>query len=126
METTDALFQKAQTFLRSAAVLLELEDFDSCASRAYFAMFYAAQAALIRANAPNYGRTGVRSAFENVFVEGGYLPDRASTALHKAAELQEVADYAHHYAVDQENAEWVLAEAEAFVNSVAQLDLSAA
>ena len=117
-ETTDVLLHKAQTYLRSAAVLLELEDYDSCASRAYFAMFYAAQALLLKEHGQMPEDQGIRSAFYSAFVETGVLPEQAGAALDRGYELQERGDYSHRFAVSQQDAERVLQEAEAFVNSL--------
>ena len=120
-ERIDALLKKAQKYLRSAAVLLELEDFDSTASRAYFAMFYAAQAALLQHRAEMPPRQGIRTTFVDVYVTNGPLPDRAADVLQRAAELQEVGDFAYDFAVAGGDAESILAEAEAFVNSLERL-----
>lgn len=118
MNEAASLLKKAQKYLQSAAVLLELEDFDSCASRSYFAMFYAAQAALLHVGDAIPATQGIRSAFVTRFVESGQFPARAAKALNEAAEYQEVGDYSHDFAIRRENAEHVLQEAEAFVNSV--------
>lgn len=117
----DVLLRKAQKFLRSAAVLLEMEDYDSCASRAYFAMFYTVQALLLSTGGNLPTRQGIRSTFTQAFVTTGRLPARAEEALSQAYELQEVGDYGHTFAVPREQAEWALAEAEAFVNSLTRL-----
>ena len=117
-DVTEQLFQKAQTYLRSAAVLFELEDYDSCASRAYFAMFFAAQAVLLHEHGALPGKQGIRSAFEETFVESGRLPEHAAAALNQAYDLQEKGDYAHSFAVAQDEAEHTLQQAEAFVNSL--------
>ncbi|HEX7069368.1 MAG TPA: HEPN domain-containing protein [Rhodothermales bacterium] len=118
MTESEILLKKAQKYLQSAAVLLELEDYDSCASRAYFAMFYAAQAALLHVGHTIPSTMGIRSAFISQFVEAGDFPDRAAKALNAASELQEVGDYGIGFAVRRSDAELVLQEAEAFVNSV--------
>jgi uncharacterized protein (UPF0332 family) len=120
-DASDRLFNKAQTYLRSAAVLYELEDFDSCASRAYFAMFYAAQALLLHENGALPSQQGIRTSFINTFVDTGRLPSHAGNVLNQASEMQEMADYGHHFAVSQEQAERMLQEAEAFVNSLDRL-----
>lgn len=120
-EKVEALLKKAQKFLRSAAVMIELEDFDSTASRAYFAMFFAAQAALLQDTQALSSRQGIRSAFISRFVERGPLPERAANALQRASELQEMGDYAYDFAVSAEDAEFILSEAEAFVNSLENL-----
>mgnify|MGYP006202006703 CR=1 FL=1 len=121
MDRIKALENKAQKFLRSAAVLLEMEDFDSCASRAYFSMFYAAQAALMYETTSVASNQSVRRTFVERFVESGRLPQRAGEALVRAAELQEVGDYGFDFAVSQADAEMILQEAEAFVNSISRL-----
>lgn len=121
MDTIDSLLQKAQQYLRSAAVLLETGDFDSCASRAYFAMFYAAQAALQQNGQELSPTQGIRSAFVERYVRSGRFPERAEQALYRGYELQQLGDYAQHRAVSQRDAERLLQEAEAFVNSVAHV-----
>lgn len=120
-DRVDALLKKAQKYLRSAAVLLELEDYDSTASRAYFSMFYAAQAALLQEVDEIATKQGIRSAFVQRFVENGPLPSRAGDVLQRGAELQEMGDFAHEFAVGDDDAEFILAEAEAFVNSLEKL-----
>lgn len=121
MTEAEALLKKAQKYLQSAAVLIELEDFDSCASRSYFAMFYAAQAALLHVGNALPATQGIRSAFISRFVESGQFPSRAGKALNEAAEYQEVGDYSHDFAIGPEDAAYVLQEAEAFVNSIDRL-----
>lgn len=120
-ERIEALLKKAQVFLRSAAVLIELEDYDSTASRAYFAMFYAAQAALLYDGGSVNSAQGTRSAFTTRFVDHGPLPPRAGEVFARASELQEIGDYASSFAVSEADAEFILSEAEAFVNSLERL-----
>lgn len=118
MTESEVLLKKAQKFLQSGAVLLELEDFDSSASRSYFAMFYACQAALMYVGRTIPATQGIRSAFINQFVETGQFPARAGKALNEAYEYQEIGDYGHGFAVRRSDAERILQEAEAFVNSI--------
>jgi uncharacterized protein len=115
------LLHKAQKYLRSAAVLLELEDYDSAVSRAYFAMLYAAQALMKRHGVRLGSGQGLRSVFIERYVQTGTLPARAGVALEDGYKLMELADFAHAYAIDAAQAEHALAEAEAFVNSVSPL-----
>jgi uncharacterized protein (UPF0332 family) len=117
----EPLLKKAQKYLQSAAVLLELEDFDSCVSRGYFAMFYAAQAALMKNGGGMPSNSRLRHTFIDMYVGSGLLPQRAGEAFNKAADLQELGDYGQDFLIDQESAEYVLQEAEAFVNSIARI-----
>ena len=118
MDQPRLLLHKAQKFLRSAAVLLELEDYDSAASRAYFAMFYSAHAALMQRRVDVNRQRGIRSAFVETFVESGQLPEHAGEILEQAQRLQEMADYTHQFSVSARDAERLLQEAEAFVNTI--------
>ncbi len=110
------LLGKAQTYLRSAAVLFEIEDYDSSASRSYFAMFYAAQALLVERRVGTSG--GIRVAFGDAFVRSGEVPEEAGVAFDHAHDLMEVADYAHSFGVQKPQAEEVLQSAEAFVTMI--------
>ena len=121
MAHVDPLFNKAQKYLRSAALLLEMEDFDSSVSRAYLAMFYSAQGVLIHNGGGVPTRQSIRGAFRERYVETGVLPPHAGRLLQEAADLQEMADYAHDFAIDRFTAERILQEAEAFVNSLERL-----
>lgn len=47
MEEINALCHRAETYLHSAQVLIHEKDFDSTASRSYYAMFYMTQACLL-------------------------------------------------------------------------------
>lgn len=42
-----SLMEKSDRYLHSAALLRDAEDFDSAASRLYYAMFYCAEALLL-------------------------------------------------------------------------------
>src|SRR5690625_7863407 len=95
MERIDPLFNKAQKYLRSSALLLEMEDFDSSVSRAYFAMFYSSQAALMHNGGGLPTRQSIRGAFRDRYIETGVLPQHAGRVLPEAADLQEMADQAH-------------------------------
>lgn len=117
----DRLLKKSQKYLQSAAVLLELEDYDSCVSRAYFAMFYSAQALMLRKRNTLPRTQSLRTVFIESYVTTGRLPDRAGIAFSDAASLQEMADYGFDFVITQEAAEHILQEAEAFVNSLANL-----
>ncbi len=121
MERVDPLMMKAQQFLRSAAILFEMEDYDGAVSRSYFAMLFAVQAALIVESGSLPSRLSIRAAFTQRYIDTGRLPERAAEALQRAADLQEVADYAREFAVRDDVAERILQEAEAFVNSLARV-----
>ena len=46
-EQIESLVEKSDRYLRSAVLLRDAEDYDSVASRLYYAMFYCAEALLL-------------------------------------------------------------------------------
>ncbi len=46
MSASEALLEKAERYIRSASILADDGDFDSAASRLYYAMFFMAEALL--------------------------------------------------------------------------------
>lgn len=112
---------KAQVYLRSASVLLELEDHDSSVSRSYFAMSFAALALLDQRGVDWNGGSGLRQAFLEHFVADGPLPPHVGEAFREAAKLQEAADYSPRFAASAGQAERVLQQAEVLVTAAARL-----
>lgn len=75
-EEVRGLVERARRSLRSARNVLDDGDNDFAISRAYYAMFYAAKAALLARGVSRAKHSGVIAAFGEVFVKSGAL-DRA-------------------------------------------------
>lgn len=89
---------KSQMALKSAKVLLETGDTDGACSRAYYAMFDAARAALIHVKAPvktEVAKThnGLSSAFSLHLFKSGRLSADLGRAHSRAHETRLLADY---------------------------------
>ena len=94
----EALMSKARRACTSARLLLVAGDVDGACNRAYYAMFDAARAALLAANAPvspDMGKThgGLISAFGLQLVRNGRVSNDLGRALNRAEEIRLVADY---------------------------------
>ncbi|MCK4293643.1 MAG: HEPN domain-containing protein, partial [Planctomycetes bacterium] len=63
--------EKAEKFLSTAKQALNIEDYDSCVSRCYYAMFFVAEAALLTKNLSVSSHKGVISLFGKHFVKTG-------------------------------------------------------
>lgn len=110
---------KADTACSSARALLDLGDVDGAASRAYYAMFDAARAALLASGAPvepDIGRThsGLIGAFGNFLVKNGPVSKEVGRLLNRAHEIRLVADY-NGDSVEPADAKEVVEQAETFV-----------
>lgn len=81
---------KANVALTSARALLALGDVDGAANRAYYAMFDAARAVLIRNGNTEVGRThsGLIGAFGSQLVKNGTVSKELGKLLNRAHEVR--------------------------------------
>lgn len=118
----EELMQKARQAVASARALYQLPDMDGACNRAYYAMFDAARAVLLRSGAPvgaDVARThsGLITAFGLHLVKPGLLPIELGRAINRAEELRLVADYTGQ-PVDAEQTSWAIENAELFVSTI--------
>jgi uncharacterized protein (UPF0332 family) len=120
-----ALIQKAVRYLKSADLLLKDSDYESSVSRAYYAMFYAAEAALLTKGLSYSSHKGVISGFGEHFIKTGVFPKEMARELNRAFEKRQLGDYEYTTAVSKEDACRLLETANDFVNTITQwLDIS--
>ncbi|MDR3450799.1 MAG: HEPN domain-containing protein [Alphaproteobacteria bacterium] len=113
---TKELMDKSRKALVSAKMLLDSGDADGAVSRAYYAMFDAARAALGGdGNAKSHA--GLIGAFGLHLVKPGKFPAEQGRALNRVQELRSVADYLAS-PVPLDRAAEAVADAEAFVAAV--------
>lgn len=119
------LLNKAERAAESSKILLAAKDADGACNRAYYAMFDAARAALlsidttIPAEAAR-SHSGLISVFSLRLVKTGIVPVELGKSLNKAEDLRLIADYKGD-PIDQEQAEWVVKQAEIFVKAMLKI-----
>ena len=89
----EGLLAKARRNLRSARVLLADGDFDSAVSRAYYSMFYVAEALLLSKGLAYSKHSAVIAAFGREFAKTGELSAEFHAHLREAAEARNISDY---------------------------------
>ena len=115
---TDDLLGRARDALTEARDLFKLGHHSTAVSRAYYATYYAASAALNEAGTEAKSHRDTPDRFFRTYVRDGPLSREMSTI---PADLQEdriEADYAAAPAVSSADAEEALARAETFVEAV--------
>ena len=85
-------------------------------SRAYYAVFYMASAALFSQSIQRAKHSGVESAFAEFLVRPGHVEPEFSRLYQKARRQREEADYADDTDVDEATARQTLADAARFVD----------
>lgn len=109
-----SLMERARRSLRSARNLLDDGDHDFAMSRAYYAMFYAATAALLSQSIKRAKHTGAIAAFGQHLVKPGKMAAEHQRALQAAFRDRSAGDYAGLFP-SREEVEHRLQEAENFI-----------
>jgi len=114
------LVEKARRYLKSAELLIKDGDYDSSASRTYYAMFYCAEAALLKQGLTFSSHKGVISAFGEHFIKTGIFPKQMGKQLNAAFEKRQIGEYEYTCVISNEDAEDLLAEGKEFTKQVAK------
>lgn len=121
MNRGEGLLAKAERSARVARRLLQDGDTDDACSRAYYAIFDAARAALqSQDRIPRKTHAGVHAAFAEIFVKTGLFDRELGKALGKVEDIRLLADY-EDAMVEQAKADWAVGQAEAFVTAIGHM-----
>lgn len=89
----EGLLQKARRNIRSSNLLLADGDFDTAVSRAYYSMFYIAEALLLSKGLAYSKHSAVIAAFGREFAKAGVMPPEFHAHLRAASEARNISDY---------------------------------
>lgn len=120
MKEVVSLIERARKYLNSARILLDEKDYESSVSRAYYAMFYAAEAVLLTKNLSFSSHKGVISAFGEHFVNTGIFPRDMGRELHRAFEKRQLGDYEYTFVISEDEAREILDKSKDFVEEIIQ------
>ena len=110
------LMTKAQRSLDAANQLMQQGFYDFAISRAYYAMFYVAEALLDKAGFSFSSHAAVISAFGQSLARPGKVPVEFHRYLIDAQTQRTRADYDPNPDLSQQDAEKLIAQAQAFVD----------
>ena len=92
-EESLTLLERAKTYIKSAEMLHYQEDYDSAASRSYYAMYFTVEALLIESNLDFSSHKSVISLFGKHFVKTGLFKPSLGRNLRRAFERRLIGDY---------------------------------
>ena len=118
MKEIDDLREKAKRFLRTAELSLNDGDYDSCASRCYYAMFFVTEALLLTKNLRASSHKGVIILFGEHFIKTELIRKGSGKMLRRAYDLRQKGDYAIGFMVNENDARDMLKGAKEFVKEV--------
>lgn len=113
-----ACLKKAHQKLGSSAKLAKSKSYDDAVSRAYYAAFYAAQAALIGKGLSSKTHQGLIQLFSAHFIKTGILDKKLGSILVELKDDREKGDYEIYSTLDKGDAYEALLRATNFVKSI--------
>jgi len=121
MPEQKALLTQARASLEAAKVLRREGYPPFAASRAYYTMFYAAEALLLDKGLAFSKHSAVHAAFGKHFVKTGAVPPEFHRCLIRGLEVRSAADYGKASDVTADEMESQLANAEKFLEMAERL-----
>jgi len=112
--------EKCREDLKFARLLIEQGAYRIGISRAYYAVFMAATAALLTLGITRRKHSGVHSAFNQYLVKPGFIEPEYGKIYKDALKARLDADYSDFAKFTKEQAESILSDAERFVERVGQ------
>jgi uncharacterized protein (UPF0332 family) len=107
--------EMAHEELATAAENIEHGWHRASVSRAYYAVFYMASAALFSQSVVRGKHSGVESAFSEFLIKPGHIEPEYGRIYQRARRSREEADYAEDAAIDEAEARQALSDAGRFV-----------
>ena len=104
--------------MNTAEQALGIEDYDSCVSRCYYAMFFMAEATLLTKGITAYSHKGVINKFGEIFIKTKILERELGKALNDAHDKRLIGDYGVGFTVTKQQAEGLFETAQDFVSKL--------
>ena len=120
-KTTDlikACLKKAHQKLSSSTKLAKTKSYDDAVSRAYYAAFYVAQAALLSKGLSSKTHHGLIQLFSAHFIKTGILDKKLGSILVELKDDREKGDYEIYSTLDKDDAFEALHHATDFVEAI--------
>lgn len=111
-----ALIEYARESLAAASLLTQAEHHGFAAARAYYSMFYVAQAFLAGRGLSFSKHSGVIAAFAEHFTRTGVVPEEFHRHLIQGMETRHVGDYDYTGSVSAQDAQLQITRAEQFLD----------
>ncbi len=118
MKEIKDFIEKAHKYLNTAQQALNTGDYDSSASRCYYAMFFMAEAALLTKNINASSHKGVISLFSSHFVKTGIFDRNMGKSLNDACDKRIAGDYGIGLTISEKQSQDLLVTASDFVEKL--------
>ena len=86
--------------LESAKKSFEDENYKWATIQAYYAVFHAVRALVYKSGYREESHAAMKTAFKELFIDNGIVPQKVYSALERGMDLREMADYKETYSKD--------------------------
>ncbi|HHE04695.1 MAG TPA: HEPN domain-containing protein [candidate division WOR-3 bacterium] len=117
-EEINKIIEKAERSLKTAKELFNKGDYDFAVSRAYYTMFYMAEAVLMTKGLSFSKHSAVISAFGQHYIKTGIIDKKYHKMFSDAFEIRQIGDYNFLREISEEEALIVVKNAEDFLNEI--------
>lgn len=121
MNSPATWLELAESKLDNSRRIFAIGLYDDAVSRAYYAMFYAAKAALLSEGIDLRRHSSAVTKFRELFVATGRVDAEYLRYLGRAQSARERSDYAPFAPLEEEGAKEVMDAAESFIRKVKEL-----
>ncbi|MBI4211935.1 MAG: HEPN domain-containing protein [Deltaproteobacteria bacterium] len=110
--------ERGRAALRQAEILHQSKEYDGAVSRAYYAIFHYARAALFLRGFETKSHSGLSSLFNLHFVRTGLLEKKFAAMLSNAQKAREESDYEPEIPFTEEESAERVNDAKAFLEKI--------
>jgi len=118
LKELESLLKRSDRYLQTAKILIKEGDFESSVSRTYYAMFFAAQAALLSKELSFSSHKMTISGFGENFIKTNIFPKEMGREFNRAFDKRQLSDYYHTFIIDKKDAEDLLESGKNFVDRI--------
>jgi uncharacterized protein (UPF0332 family) len=119
-EQLQLMMKKAADRLAAAKELQSRGYYGDAASRAYYALFHAVQAALLTKGITTSKHTALMAEFNRHFIYPGIVPDVAHETIRRLFKDRQTGDYRYGVSLREEQSALDITEAEQVISRIAQ------
>lgn len=111
---------KSMQCLKSARVLISIDDYKGAANRSYYSIFHAMRSVLALEGKDFVKHSGVISYFRKEYIKTGIFSRELSTIITKAFSVRSNSDYEDYYVISKEEVEVQVSNAEIFYREISE------
>jgi uncharacterized protein (UPF0332 family) len=100
LKELESLLKRSDRYLQTAKILIKEGDFESSVSRTYYAIFFAAQAALLSEGLSYSSHKMTISGFGEHFIKTNIFPREMGREFNRAFDKRQISDYYHTFIID--------------------------